>query len=148
MARALGILVEVSPKPRARVALVEGSLSAPVVVETFTVTTSKSVLADQAHDIAIGVRNRLHGLEPDAVLIRRADFTRQASNQEGRRVRLIVEGACVAHAMDVVPNTMLLTGKDAASRTGMAKDDLDAAAGAVAGADYVKAVAAAMAALT
>jgi hypothetical protein len=147
MARAMGIAVELSTRPKARVALVEGTVTSPTVVEAFTITTSKATVAEQAHDIATGIRNRLHGLAPDAVLVRRADFPPRPSNQEGPRVRLIVEGACVAHAMDVVPATLLLTGRDAAARTGMSKDTLDAAAEAVSGGDYAKAVAAAMAVL-
>lgn len=147
MTRAMGIAVELSPRLQARVAVVEGTVSAPTVVDAFTVTTSADGLAAKAHDISTNIRNRARGLAPDVVLIRRADFARQPNNREGPRERLLVEGACAAQAMDVVPDTVLLTGRDAAARAGMTKDELDAAAGAVAEATYVKAVAAAIAAL-
>jgi hypothetical protein len=149
MPKAVGIAVRMTTAvPAARVAVLDGPATSPAVVETFTVTTSSTEPASQSHDIASGVRNRLHGLNADVVLVRRADRAPIPSGQEGRRVRLIVEGAIAAFAMDVVSNTLLLTGRDAAQRTTMNKDALDAQALAVSGAEYAEATAAAIAALS
>ena len=125
----------------------EGTYDAPTVADTFELTTSESMPAAQAHDLGSNLRNRLHGLAPNRVLIRRADYYPIARNQEAPRLRLIAEGALAGAAKELIADTILVVGKDAAARTPLTKDELDERADALSTGAETQAVAAALAAL-
>ena len=128
--------------------VLDGSRSAPVVVETFELTTQEADVVEQAHDLATNLGNRVQGLQPDAAMIQRADFFRMASNRDGPKFRLITEGA-LAHAVRArVPRTNILEGSEVAARGGKSKADLEAEALALVGdEDYCEAGCAALAIL-
>lgn len=125
--------------------VLEGSLDGPQIVEIFHLNTAEDATARQAHDVATNLRNRLRGLRVEHVIVRRADRPPRASNQEGPRLRLIVEGALVGAAKDVVDQSEIVNGRDLAARLGLSKEELDAA-GAELLEDEFQAAAAALAA--
>ena len=126
----------------------EGSRTTPVVVEEFEVTTGETHVVAQISDLASGLGNRLKGIEPDRVLIRRADQRPKPSNTEGPRVRLLVEGALAAEALRTTTDVELLVGKDVAARTEYRKAELDARSSElVSDPLYLEAASAAIAAL-
>lgn len=131
-------------RPTASCVLLEGVSAAPVLVESFDLTSASGDLPTQLHDLATGLRSRLHGLSPDVVVIRRADYSPRASNAEGPRVRLMAEGALVAASVDVVTSVVLLPGRDLAARAGVDKAALDARAASLCPDTPVEATAAAV----
>lgn len=149
MARVLGAAVKmVSRRPRVRVVVMEGTLSAPSLVESFELTTSEAAIVEQVHDLATNFGNRVTGLAPDRVMIQRADYFRIASNADGPRVRLIAEGALAGAARTRVKDTQMKSGRDVAHDAGENKDVLLAAARAVVSDDaFVEAASAAIAIL-
>ncbi len=147
MTKVAGIVVSVMGKPRASVVIIDGPFTAPTVIEVFDLTTTETDTAGQAQDLSANLRNRLRGTTPDRVLVRRADFPPRPSNKEGPRLRLIIEGAIAAAAKEIVTYTVLLTGRDAAARTSMTKDDLNGLAATLVGPKERQAGAAALAAL-
>jgi hypothetical protein len=153
--RALGLAVSVTLKRTTVAAVVldradeedAPNLAAPVLVDSFEIKSDQSDLATQIFDAAEGVRGRLRSLAPDVVVVRRADRSRQATNQESPRVRLLVEGAITAASRQVVLDTVIRTGKDCASAYGTSKDVLDADASKILGGKYANATAAALSGL-
>jgi hypothetical protein len=125
----------ISKRPRARVVVLDGTRSAPVLVEAFEVTTQEKDPAGQVHDVATSFANRVKGLAVDRVMIQRADYYKIPSNQEGPRIRLLVEGALTFAAREQVADTHVAVGRDVASTAGLTKDALAAQAGAVVGDD-------------
>jgi hypothetical protein len=105
-------------RPRAAVAVIEGTKGSPQLIELFAVTTSEDDLPSQLHDLARAFENRLVGLGADRVLIRRADTPPKPSNAEGPRTRLLVEGALASAARSHVAGTRLMNGRDAAALAG------------------------------
>jgi len=114
--------------PEVKAALVEGTIAAPILRHVFELTTAAEELPEQLYDLASNLRSRIAGLKPDSVLVRRADLPPRASNREGPRERLLVEGALVMAAREDVRRTYLLNGRDAAARAGLTKPKLDALA--------------------
>lgn len=80
------------------------------------------------HDAAEAVRSRLEGLRVDRVVVRRADRPPRASNAEGPKFRLLMEGALTSAARSVVVDTRLGTGRDTGAWFGSSKAAVDAAA--------------------
>jgi len=99
------------------------------VVETVQSLTSDDVeLALQLHDTAEAVRSRLQGLAVDRAIIRRADRPPRASNTEGPRLRLLMEGAVISASRSVVVDTRVGAGKETGVWFGSNKSAVDAAA--------------------
>ena len=137
--------MEIARRPSAAVVVLEGSFGDPYVVEIFHLTTTGNDTAQQAHDMATNLRNRLRGLQVDRVIVRKADRPPRPSNKEGPRLRLIIEGALIGAAKDEVDHSEIINGRDAAGRTGLSKNDLDAAGRELSG-EESQAAAAALAA--
>lgn len=134
MTRAVGLAVAlVKGRPRADVVVMEGTRSAPVLVESFALTSGETELVDQLHDLATALRNRLIGLKPDRVMIRRADQAPTPSGAEGPKVRLLTEGALAMAARERCVDTRLLSGMLVAKRAGTKKDALDSTASGMVG---------------
>jgi len=143
--RVAGLVVEIARRPSASVVVLEGSFRDPNIVEIFHLTTTGNDTAQQAHDMATNLRNRLHGLQIDRVIVRKADRPPRPSNKEGPRLRLVVEGALIGAAKDVVDHSEIINGRDAAGRVGISKSALDAAGRELSG-EESQAAAAALAA--
>src|SRR4051794_18948522 len=96
--RVLGIAVGLEKKgrPTAHCTLIEGSVTTPVLVEAFALTSTNDGLPEVLADLASGLRSRLSGIRPDRVVIRRADVSQHPSKKEGPRIRLLAEGALAA----------------------------------------------------
>jgi hypothetical protein len=144
--RSLGIAVHLPKKgrPTASAVVLDGSWDSPNLVATFDLTSSQDDVATQLHDLASGLRSRVVGLKPNRVVIRRADYSRFASNAEGPRLRLLAEGALAAAARGEVSDVLVMPARDLAARSpAKSKDDLDKdGANAVAGANPEAAAAA------
>jgi hypothetical protein len=82
----------------------------------------------QLHDAAEALRSRLNGVAVERVVVRRADRPPRASNAEGPKLRLLLEGALVSAARSVVVDTRLGTGKDTGAWFGGGKASVDAEA--------------------
>jgi hypothetical protein len=127
--RVAGIAVDVptSGRPAARL-VVATDAGGSAAIELATDFTGDDVdLPVQLHDSAEALRSRLKGLEVDRVVIRRADYS-PASNKEGPKLRLLMEGALASAACSVVPDTRLGTGKDTGTWFGSNKAGVDAEA--------------------
>lgn len=121
----LGVRVHIiSKKPSIAVVVLEGTKSAPTLVESFLLTTSEKEIVGRINDLSSALGSRLDGLSADGVAIRRADFSR-ASNTEGPKTRLLVEGALVQVSCGRVEATVCASGRDLAQTCGIKKDDLD-----------------------
>lgn len=101
------------------------------MIETFDVTAIDEDRATQLKEFAEAVTARIQTLNPDIVVVRRADQGRQANNGDGPRIRLLVEGAVTAAARILVPQTTLRNGKECGSAFGGSKEDVDTAAQAL-----------------
>lgn len=112
--------------------------------ESFEIKADQINLAVQLGDAATGVSGRLRSLRPDVVVVRRADRPVRPSNQEGPRLRLLMEGAITAVAHQVIANTRLRNGRDCGAAYGVPKDVLDAEAAALHGGRFKEATAAAL----
>jgi hypothetical protein len=118
MARTIGVMVVMNKRPRAHVAVLEGTKQTPAAIELFVLTTSENDLVDQIHDLASALSNRLNGLAIERAMIRRADTPQRPSNQEGPRARLLVEGALLRVTRDQVQATRVMNGRDIAALAG------------------------------
>lgn len=146
--RSAGVVVSIASKrPAALVVVLDGDHLNQTLVEKIRLTTIEPNAAAQAHDLASNLRNRLKGLAVERVIVRRADFPPRASNKEGPRLRLLMEGALAFASMDQVKSTSLLVGKDLAALTDLSKADLDAFAAEKFDAEFAQAAAAAIAAM-
>jgi len=131
--RVAGIAVDVPTpnRPVARLIVVTGSSGSPIVEVNEVFPGDAVDLATQLHDMAEAIRSRLQGLAVDRSLIRRADRPPRPNNNEGPRLRLIVEGAVISATRSVVVDTRVGTGKDTGTWFGSSKADVDAAAAAL-----------------
>ncbi len=75
----------------------------------------------QLHDAAEALRSRLEGLAVERVVVRRADRPPRATNAEGPKLRLMLEGALTSAARSVVVDTRIGTGKEAGAWFGSNK---------------------------
>lgn len=117
------------------------------VEDSFEIRADQTDVAVQLGDAAKNVSGRLRSLQPDVVVVRRADRPMKASNQEGPRLRLLVEGAITGAAHEVVAHTLIRNGKDCGAAYGVAKDALDALATGIHGGKFKEATAAALSGL-
>lgn len=120
---------------------------AVTVEDSFEVKGDQADLAVQLSDAATVISGRARSLQPDVVVVRRADMPPRPSNLEGPRLRLLLEGAVTAAAHAVVPTTMIRSGKDCGAAAGLSKDDLDNRARSVCGGGFTEAAAAALSGL-
>jgi hypothetical protein len=74
------------------------SLDEISVVDEFEVAVYEDDWAVFCKDFAETVSGRVRGLEPDVVVVRRADMARTPTNKDGPRIRLVASGAVTAAA--------------------------------------------------
>lgn len=86
-------------------------------------------------------------MNPDVVVLRRADQAPQGRNSDGPKLRLMIEGGIVTACMDVVSAVRVLTGKECGKARNLSKDDLDTRAGKLVAKSNAEAAAAALAAM-
>jgi hypothetical protein len=127
--RVAGIAVHIpgSGRPAARLVVVEDSGGAPAIEHVVDFSSDDAALPMQLHEAAGALRSRLKGLAVDRVVVRRADYS-PASNKEGPKLRLLMEGALTSAAFSVVPDTRIGTGKDAGAWFGSNKAGVEAEA--------------------
>jgi hypothetical protein len=123
------------------------SLADVTVVTTFELPTADEDRAKQLKDLAETVSARIRTLKPAIVVVRRADWTRQASNQEGPRIRLMATGAIAAAARSLVPRTSIRDGRQCGEAYGASKPEVDADASTLVHERLKEAAAAALAGL-
>lgn len=154
--RAIGLAVSVSGKRTTVAAVVLNDNTSPgapfdevaVTVEaSFEVKADQTDVAVQLGDTAKNISGRLRALTPEVVVVRRADRPMKPSNQEGPRLRLLMEGAITGAAHEVIAETRIRNGKDCGSAFGASKDILDAAASSLHGGRFKEATAAALSGL-
>jgi hypothetical protein len=153
--RVAGIAVRIasSGRPAVRIIVADDASGSPVISDPQEITSDHADLPEQLHDAAESVRSRLKALNVERVVVRRADRPTKASNKEGPRVRLIMEGAVTSAARSEVIDTRLGTGKDTGAWYGGDKATVDAEADRllteanVSSTKYLEATSAALAAL-
>ena len=119
-----------------------------VVKDTFDVPSSDEDIATQLKELSDALRGRIRTLDPDTVVVRRADIPPRPTNQEGPRIRLMAEGAIIASARSLVEQTIVRTGKECGAAYGTTKSEVDAsAAGLLATTKQIPAAAAALSGL-
>jgi hypothetical protein len=128
--RVAGIAVDIPSRgrPTARFVALDDASGSPVLLESDSFTGDDVDIPMQLHETAKAVRSRLKAIGVDRVVIRRADRSPRASNTDGPRLRLLMEGAVVSSARSTVVSTFLGTGKDTGSWFGSNKEGVDAAA--------------------
>ena len=132
-------------RPTARVSVVTKNQDDQLLVdETFELVPRGDSLADRLGDLGAVFANRVKGLNPDAVVVRRAEQTARPSNTDGPKERLLAEGALVYAAASVGVSVELLSGRDLAQKSGTDKQAMDDAAESLAPEMYRESVAAAM----
>jgi hypothetical protein len=153
--RVAGIAVDIPTRgrPVARFVVVDDASGSATIGGVADFTSDDTDLATQAHDIAQAVRSRLRGVGANRVVVRRADRPPRASNTEGPRIRLVIEGAIASAAKGTVTDTSISTGRELGTRFGSSKSALDAAAASLVtaaseDARFVEATAAALAGLS
>ena len=128
--RVAGIAVD-SPsrgRPAIRLVVVDDATGLPEIELAEDYPSNGVNLAVQLHDAAEAVRSRLGVLGVDRVVVRRADRPPVASNADGPRYRLLMEGAATSAARSVVVDTRIGTGADTGGWFGSNKATLDTAA--------------------
>ena len=111
--------------------------------EAFELVPRGDSLAGMLGDLGMAFANRVRGLNPDAVVVRRAEQPVKPSNTEGPKQRLLAEGALVHAAASVGIRVVLLSGRDLAQKSGTTKQAMDDAAESWASGMYKESVAAA-----
>jgi len=129
--RVAGIAVDIpsSGRPAGRLVVASDAGGAPTIELVADFTSDDVALPVQLHDAAEALRSRLEGLAVDRVVVRRADRPPKASNAEGPKLRLLMEGALTSAARSVILDTRIGTGKDTGAWFGSGKAAVDAAAG-------------------
>lgn len=127
--RAAGLAVDIpsSGRPSTRLVVLDDASGSPTIDTHETFPSRKTDLATQLHDAAEVIRSRLQGLAVDRVVVRRADRPPRANNNEGPRVRLLIEGAIASAARSVEVETHIGTGKDTGVWFGSSKAGVDQA---------------------
>lgn len=128
--RVAGVAVDVpsSGRPAARLVVATDAGGGPAIEVVGDFPGDDVELPVQLHDGAEALRSRLEGLVVDRVVVRRADRPPRATNAEGPKLRLLMEGALTAAARSVVVDTRIGTGKDTGTWYGSNKAAVDAAA--------------------
>ena len=123
------------------------SLADLTVVTTFELPTVDEDRAKQLKDLAETVSARIRTLNPDIVVVRRADRPPRPSNKEGPRIRLMATGAIAAAARSLVPRTSIRDGSQCGRAYGANKAKVDADASTLVEERLQEAAAAALAGL-
>lgn len=151
--RVLGLATKVSGTAITVSAVVlEGVISGgPLDLTSVVVSSSFEFKEDFGEDLAslLGtlakkVSGRIRSIDPDVVVVRRADWNRNTGGQRGPRLRLLAEGAITGAAHEVVQATRIRTGKECGTDYGASKAQIDADASQVHGGKYSEATAAAL----
>jgi hypothetical protein len=133
---AMGLAIDMPAKnrPALRAVLLRDphpSATAPALTEVtvediFEVPTASSEdRATQLKDLAETASGRIRTLRPDIVVVRRADWSRMSSNQDGPRIRLMATGAVAAAARLLVPRTTIRDGRECGVAYGANKESVD-----------------------
>lgn len=125
----------------------EPALTDIEVVDTFEVVSPASLWAEILGELAKAAAGRLRTIDPEAVVVRRADRPVKPSNADGPRLALLAVGAVTASAHNVVPRTVVRTGKECGTAWGDNKAGVDAAAATLVEKKFVPAAAAALSGL-
>ncbi|TPG17164.1 hypothetical protein EAH86_10400 [Pedococcus bigeumensis] len=143
-------------RPALRAVLLEDALPVSLtpaaaditVVDSFEVPTMPGDIASQVAELSQAVTGRIQSLDPQIVVVRRADMPQRPSNADGPRWRLMATGAVAATARLLVPHTVVRTGRECGAAHGTRKEDVDAEALALVGKQsLVEAAAAALSGL-
>jgi hypothetical protein len=131
--RVVGVGVESKdPKrPTVHVVMIDDGGGANAIVDSIDLRGDDEPLPHQLRYAAKGVRTFLRSANAERVVVRQTDYHPQARMTTGRVSRILVEGAVVSAAVDVVPDTRLGTGKEAGGWFGGSKADVEAAAKAL-----------------
>ncbi len=133
----MGVCVRMAAKkrPAADVVVLDGTRTAPTIVDHFELTSTAGPVSLQIHDLGQGLSSRIAGLKPGRVAVRVADHAPIARNSDGPRIRLLAEGSLTAAAVDACGKTVdviVENGRDLAKRAGATnKATHDAAAQAL-----------------
>lgn len=154
MTSILGVLVAMKKVkgtrlPTARVSVVTSNHDGEIrLEEAFELVPRGDSLAEMLGDLGAAFANRVEGLKPDTVVVRRAEQPPRPSKKEGPKRRLLAEGALVYAATSVGARVVLLTGHSLAQKSGTTKPRMDEAAASLAPGMYKESVAAAMSVLS
>ncbi len=131
--RVVGVCVhgEVEGRPTARAVALDDFSGSPVFVEKFELTGDDVEFAQQLVELSKGMASSIGGMNPDRVVVRRADFLPAASRAEGTKLRLLAEGAICAAAREHIADTRIATGKVIGKWDWRDKDALEADAKAL-----------------
>jgi hypothetical protein len=131
--RVVGVAVDAGkPKrPAARIVVTDNASGVATIEEVLDFSGDDVDLPTQLHYAAEALRSHLKGVGADRVVVRRADRAAVASQTDGPKNRLLMEGALTSAAKSVVPDTRLGTGSDTGKWFGSSKATVDAAAEAL-----------------
>jgi hypothetical protein len=131
--RVVGIAVEAKkPKrPTTRIVLADDAGGSPTIEDVLDLTGDDVDLPVQLHYAADALESYLKSVEPERVVVRRADHAPRARQTDGTKNRLLMEGALTSAATGVVPATLLGTGSETGKWFGSSKEAVDAAAHAL-----------------
>jgi hypothetical protein len=146
------VAVRTRRRPTTYLVVLDDSGGTPTIAAHESFTSDDADLATQLHETAEAVRSRLEGLSLVRVVVRRADRPPRATNAEGPKLRLLMEGAVTSAARSIVERTDIGTGAETGTWFGSNKAGIDAAATQLLNqhglhANYMDAVSAALAAL-
>lgn len=146
-----GVAVAVTDgRPVVRVVVLDDHATVPLdlsvveVVDVFEIKSDQPDLATVLGEASKAVGGRLRSISPDRVVVRRAETPARPSNTEGPRKRLLVEGAVVGAAYQVLHEVVIRSGRDCGAAYGKKKDDMDADARSLVEPRYVEAASAAL----
>lgn len=128
--RVAGVAVDVpaSGRPAGRLVVITDASGTAVIEAVADFPGDDVPIPEQLHDAAEAMRSRLEGSSIDRVIVRRADRPPKASNAEGPKLRLLLEGALTSAAKSVVVDTRIGTGKETGEWYGSNKAGVDAEA--------------------
>jgi hypothetical protein len=136
--RLVGIAVklETEGRPTARGIVIESGPN-PTILDKFALTGDDVDFTRQLFELSQATRSRMSALEPDRVVICRADFPPRGSRGEGPKLRLLAEGAIAAAAREIVAETFLATGQEIGHWDHTTKDKAKAKATAMVKAEHL-----------
>lgn len=150
--RVLGIAVSVSNwKSTVGLVLLEGGTgddeTTVEVVDHFPVIGNDAEWAVHVANVATAVRGHVQSMDPDVVILRRADQAPHGRKSDGPKLRLMVEGGIVAACLDVTSDVQVRTGAECGKLLGIPKKELDAKAERITSKAHREAASAALSAL-
>ena len=130
----VGVQIEMQTRnkeklPTAKVSVVRRGQDGKITAaENFRLVPRGSDLAEMLKDLGSSFANRVNGLAPGTVVVRRAEQPPRATKQEGPKRRLLAEGALVYAASTSGAAVVISSGSDLAKRSRTNKVAMDAAA--------------------